>query len=400
MSSSKKLAEICCIRTGKLDSNQFALGGQYPFFTCAPTPLAIDSYAFDDDVILIAGNNAGGNFHLNRYRGKFNAYQRTYILTSKERVNLDYVFYSLKLELMRLKGKSQGSQTKFLTMPILNSIEVAQSSDEEQTKIAAALSALDAKIELNNRINAELEGLAKLLYDYWFVQYDFPDENGKPYKSSGGAMVYNEQLKREIPAGWGVGALIDIANITMGQSPPGESYNENCDGELFFQGCTDFGARFPKERQFTTQPTRFARLGDILLSVRAPVGTINLANKLCCIGRGLAALNSKTSHQSFLYGVMLELKQVFDSRNAIGTTFGSITKEDLFSLSVILPPENILDRFELAVKPMFLKQNRVESESIHLETLRDWLLPMLMNGQVRVEGALSEVKCHIKATSV
>ncbi len=253
-----------------------------------------------------------------------------------------------------------------------------------QQKIAAVLSALDAKIELNGRINAELESMAKALYDYWFVQFDFPNEKGKLYKSAGGKMVWNEELKREIPLGWEVGELSDIANITMGQSPPGESYNDEGEGVIFFQGCTDFGNRFPSVRQYTTQPTRFAKAGDILLSVRAPVGTINIAKEDCCIGRGLAALNSKDNTITYLLEVMRNLKQVFDRRNVNGTTFGSITKDDLFSLKVLKPEKNILDQYQKIIYPAFEKQNKLELESQTLTELRDWLLPMLMNGQVRV----------------
>ena len=255
--------------------------------------------------------------------------------------------------------------------------------DEQQT-IASVLSSLDSKIELNNRINAELEAMARTIYDYWFVQFDFPDADGRPYKSSGGKMVWNEELKRDVPEGWGVGELKDIANITMGQSPPGESYNEEGKGIIFFQGCTDFGNRFPAVRLFTTDPTRFAKAGDILLSVRAPVGTLNIAKEDCCIGRGLASLNSKDNCIPYLYGVMKNLKQIFDRRNIDGTTFGSITKDDLFSLKAIRPSNKILNRYDQIMNPVFEKQNKLELENQKLSHLRDWLLPMLMNGQVRV----------------
>jgi len=279
-----------------------------------------------------------------------------------------------------------------ITFDLLCDYKIRVPDVADQKKIASILSSLDAKIDLNNRINAELEAMAKTLYDYWFVQFDFPfdfaqgkpDKNGKPYKSSGGKMVWNKELKREIPEGWEVGELSDIANITMGQSPPGESYNESGAGMIFYQGCTDFGKRFPTVRMFTTQPTRFAKAGDILLSVRAPVGTLNIANVDCCIGRGLAALNSKTNCISYLYGVMADFKQVFDRRNVDGTTFGSITKEDLFSLSVIKPGKSILEKFQKLLFPAFEKQNQIELENQHLSSLRDWLLPMLMNGQVKV----------------
>ncbi|WP_298610019.1 restriction endonuclease subunit S [uncultured Thiothrix sp.] len=253
-----------------------------------------------------------------------------------------------------------------------------------QDKIAAVLFSIDQKIEINNRINAKLEAMAKTLYDYWFVQFDFPDENGKPYKSSGGKMVYSKELKREIPAVWEVKELHQIANITMGQSPEGSSYNEDGNGTVFFQGSTDFGIRFPNIRQYTTQPSRFAKAGDILLSVRAPVGTMNIADIDCCIGRGLAALKSKDGFDAYLFYVMDYFKRLFDRRNSEGTTFGSITKNDLFSLQVAYPDKLLLQAYDdvIAENNKLVLNNQKENQK--LTALRDWLLPMLMNGQVQV----------------
>lgn len=254
-----------------------------------------------------------------------------------------------------------------------------------QQKIAQVLSALDRKIALNQQINTELEKMAKTLYDYWFVQFDFPDENGNPYKSSGGEMVYNPELKREVPKGWEVKKLGEIANITMGQSPSGDSYNEERNGTIFFQGCTDFNWRYPTIRQYTTQPSRMAKKGDILLSVRAPVGTMNLTNFDCCIGRGLAALNSKNNANSFLFYVMKSFEKDFALRNSVGTTFGSITKDDLFSLKLIFPMENVLQKYEEIISKYNEMISKRSIETQKLTQLRDFLLPMLMNGQVEVE---------------
>ena len=269
---------------------------------------------------------------------------------------------------------------------------------QTQRGVAAVLSALDSKIELNNRINAELEGMAKLLYDYWFVQFDFPMTaaqaaalgkphlTGHPYRASGGKMIYNETLKREIPEGWEATTLSQFANITMGQSPPGDSYNQKASGMVFFQGSTDFGWRYPQVREFTTAPSRLAKAGDILLSVRAPVGTLNIADQACCIGRGLAALNAKSGHDSFLFEVMLYFKTIFDRRNTSGTTFGSITKDDLHSLEFACPSKDspLLDAFEEKMKPAHKTILNNHQQNQELTQLRDWLLPMLMNGQVTV----------------
>lgn len=381
----KTIGDACNIRTGKLDANRAVKDGDYPFFTCAEFPEKIDHYAFDGDVVLIAGNNARGNFHVSRYQGKFNAYQRTYVLTAKPGYDIDYIYYALKLELKRLREKAQGSQTKFLTMPILTSISLRDFVESEQSTVSKILKILDKKIALNNRINAELETMAKTLYDYWFVQFDFPDANGKPYKTSGGKMVYNATLKREVPVGWAVNTLSQIANITMGQSPAGESYNEDGIGTLFFQGSTDFGWLFPNPRQYTTSPARMAKKGDILLSVRAPVGDMNIANADCCIGRGLAALNSKSHSDGFLFYVMKYFKQIFDRRNAEGTTFGSMTKDDLHSLQVVCPEPGLLKRYDDIVSEYNKMIFSRSLENQDLIKLRDWLLPLLMNGQVTVK---------------
>lgn len=237
--------------------------------------------------------------------------------------------------------------------------------------------------------NNNLEAMAKQLYDYWFVQFDFPNEEGKPYKSSGGEMVWNDKLKRKIPKGWNDGQLSDIANITMGQSPDGSSYNENGDGILFYQGSTDFGLRFPSVRQYTNAPSRYAYEGDVLMSVRAPVGVLNIANNNCCIGRGLAALNSKIGSVTHLYYILNGLKVAFEQRNATGTTFGSITKDDLHSLPIVKPTNDIIKSFEQVCKPMFDKQMTLGKEIDSLTRQRDELLPLLLNGQVSVNYHLA-----------
>lgn len=303
---------------------------------------------------------------------------------NQNKADLYYVFYTLIYKKPEVLSKAGGSIQKNLYVSALETISLNHKDLPTQKSIAKVLSDLDAKIELNNKINRELEAMAKTLYDYWFVQFDFPNADGKPYKSSGGKMVYNAELKREIPEGWAVKKLSQIANITMGQSPSGSSYNDDGIGEIFFQGSTDFGWRYPTIRQYTTEPSRMAKSGDILLSVRAPVGTLNIADNDCCIGRGLAALNSKSGYDSYLYYVMEYFKQIFDHRNNSGTTFGSITKDDLHSLKLVYPKDDLLKKYNKTVSKynqMILNNHK---QNQHLTALRDWLLPMLMNGQVTV----------------
>ncbi|MCA3176332.1 MAG: restriction endonuclease subunit S [Burkholderiales bacterium] len=294
---------------------------------------------------------------------------------------MHYVFTYIR---RAIQNSATGSIQDNINIEYLTSLKFKIPVKNYQDKIAAVLSALDAKIDCNNRINAELETLAKTLYDYWFVQFDFPDANGKPYKSSGGKMIYNATLKREIPEGWEDKQLTQIANITMGTSPMGDSLNDIGEGVEFFQGSTDFGWQFPTVRQYTTQPVRIAKRGDILLSVRAPVGDLNVAQIDCCIGRGLAALNSKDGFDGFLFYVMQYFKTIFDRRNGEGTTFGSITKDDLHSLPLAYPPTELLKEYDKIVSKYNQMVFARSMENQQLAQLRDWLLPLLMNGQVTV----------------
>lgn len=309
--------------------------------------------------------------------------------TKPTEVNFDYLYHLLKSNIFKnwiKANKAEGSTINHLYQCDLERFEIDLPCLAQQEGIAKILNDIDDKIALNRSMNQTLEAMAKQLYDYWFVQFDFPDKNGKPYKSSGGKMVWNKKLKREIPEGWNDGKLSEIANITMGQSPEGSSYNDKGDGVLFYQGSTDFGMRFPAVRQYTTSPTRYARKGDILMSVRAPVGAINIANNDCCIGRGLSALNSKIGSMTHLYFIIDGLRVAFERQNSTGTTFGSITKDDLFELPVVVPRQNIIDAFEKVCRTIYDKQMNLGEEVSSLTTLRDTLLPLLMNGQVTIKN--------------
>ena len=301
-------------------------------------------------------------------------------------VDPQYVSYYLLSShvLKAINNAAVGSTMASLNMDIIGDIKITLPSYEKQCKIAAVLKALDDKRAINTAVNDNLQQMAKTIYDYWFTQFDFPNNDGKPYRSSGGPMVWDDNLKKEIPQGWTSGQLSDIANIAMGQSPEGSTYNEEQNGTVFFQGCTDFGNRFPEPRVYTTAPTRFAKAGDILMSVRAPVGTLNIALEDCCIGRGLAALNSKFGSQLHLMYTLVMFKSHFDIMDSNGTTFGSITKDELYEMKVVIPPAEQMEAFERMVQPIEQKIKQCELENRELTRQRNWLLPMLMNGQASV----------------
>lgn len=313
--------------------------------------------------------------------------QRVGKVIAKDCADIVYLHYLLSTSLVRnqIEATASGTKQRNTSPEKIYDVDVWVSDKTTQEKIGAFLHKFELKIQNNIQVCRELETMAKTFYDYWFTQFDFPNEEGKPYRSSGGAMEWNDQLKRRIPKGWEAGQLSDIANITMGQSPAGETYNEDGNGTIFYQGCTDFGTRFPVPRVYTTAPTRFAQAGDILMSVRAPVGTLNVAIEACSIGRGLAALNSKIGSQLYLWYTLAGFKQLFRVLDGNGTTFGSITKDALYEMKVVIPNLTQVRAFDKIVQPIEQKIRVIEEENRELTKLRDWLLPMLMNGQATVE---------------
>ena len=325
------------------------------------------------------------------FSGKYIQSQDVALIKCNEKLYPDFAFYLIPSKMVRFQLSAAAQQTKIRhTSPDkIKDCTVWVPEYSVQKKIGDLLTTIDKKISINREINRNLEELAKQIYDYWFVQFDFPNEDGKPYKTSGGKMVWNELLKRDIPVGWEVGILSDIAYITMGQSPDGSSYNETGVGIIFYQGSTDFGIRFPTIRVYTTSPKRFAKKGDILMSVRAPVGILNIANHDCCIGRGLAALKSKVASMVHLWFTMEVFKQRFEGKNLSGTTFGAITKDELFSLPVVVPPKELLLMFNKKTLSIFNNQLSIGAEIDKLTSLRDTLLPLLMNGQVTLNSCLS-----------
>ena len=290
--------------------------------------------------------------------------QSCYGLRAKDFVDSCFLYYLLKQSVNILKHNTDGSVFDTITRETFENISVKLPPLPTQQKIAAILSSLDDKIELNNKINTNLEQQAQALFKNWFV--DFEPFGGK------------------MPEGWKVGKLSDIAEITMGQSPDGKSYNENGIGTVFYQGRAEFGTRFPTRRLFTTEPKRMAKKFDTLMSVRAPVGDTNIANEDCCIGRGLAAIHSKDEHQSFVHYTVVSLRPQLDVFNGEGTVFGCINRDALNNMEIIIPAKNELDKFEQIVASLDADIYNRSEENDRLQIIRDTLLPKLMNGEIEV----------------
>ena len=270
----------------------------------------------------------------------------------------------------------------------------------EQRAIAHILGTLDDKIELNRRMNETLEEMARAIFKSWFVDFDpvrakmdgswrrgesLPGMPAEMYELFPSRLVDSEL--GEIPEGWGVGTVGDCFHLTMGQSPPGRTYNDEGEGLPFFQGCSDFGFRYPTNRRFCTAPTRIAESEDTLVSVRAPVGDINKAWERCCIGRGLAALKHKSGSPSFTYYSVWAIQQEIQQYEHTGTVFGAINKEQFKALKTVEPKLAAVDLFETFVLPLDERIRLNVSESRTLAGLRDTLLPKLISGELRVPDA-------------
>ena len=296
-------------------------------------------------------------------------YQR-YIISNKQlRARVDraavdplFAFYWFASREMveYIQQRNTGSSVPLINLGVLRSLPLPLPPLAEQRAIAHILGALDDKIELNQRMNATLEAMARALFRSWFVDFDpvWAKLDGRaPFGLDLDiAALFPEQLEDStlgpIPKGWQIGSIGESFNLTMGQSPPGDTYNEEGHGTPFYQGRTDFGFRFPARRVYCSAPTRYAKAGDTLVSVRAPVGDTNTANEQCCIGRGVAAVRHKSGAKSFTFYTLANLYSDFARFEAEGTIFGSINKDSFKKLRFLIPPTELIAAFEQRATPL------------------------------------------------
>jgi Restriction endonuclease S subunits len=243
----------------------------------------------------------------------------------------------------------------------------------EQSRIATVLSWFDDLIEVKKRQNEILEKTAMAIFKSWFIDFE-------PFRD--GEFVYSEELGKEIPKGWEVKKIGEIAEIIMGQSPPSKFYNEDGIGIPFIQGKGQLGKYTPQTTIFCSCDGKLARAYDILLTVRAPVGELNLADKEYIIGRGIASIRSNYWPFLFLYfNFNRELLKSLEK----GTTYDAIVKEDIENLLIVIPPSHILQSFHSLVEPLFQKIILNQKQIMTLRKIRDTILPLLVFGKLRVE---------------
>lgn len=271
-----------------------------------------------------------------------------------------YLATSPEFRQVAIKSMVGSSGRQRVQQPVLENLELVVPELPKQKRIGGFLAAIDDKIALNAKINDNLQQQAMALYAEMFLNSSNNDVTS--------------------------GTLSDIAVITMGQSPSGSSYNEDGVGEVFYQGRAEFGFRFPRRRLFTTEPKRMAVAGDVLLSVRAPVGDLNMAYERCCIGRGLGAIHSKTGHSSFVLYTMFALRSQLNVFNGEGTVFGSINMDALNAIPIDVPLVTKIDRFEAVAHPIDELIRTNYEENCRLEAIRNSLLPKLMSGEIDVSA--------------
>jgi len=309
---------------------------------------------------------------------------------------LSYALYSFEKTLQSFMDGSTG-QAELDKVRVFNLLTKIPKDGAKQKKIAAVLSALDAKIELNNRINAELEAMAKTLYDYWFVQFDFPDAKGHPYKSSGGKMVYSKKLKREIPAGWNVEPLIDCCSVIdcLHSKKPDACFE--ADKYFLIQlenildnGLLDVTAKYHVSKaDYETWTSRIEiRNYDVVMTNAGRIAAFAQVPEyiVCGIGRNITAIRPNSISPSYFFLSLsgLDVQKQISANLDHGAFFKSFNVKGIKILQLIRPAEQIETVFERMAAPIIKKRQLVMNENQRLSGLRDFLLPMLMNGQVRV----------------
>ena len=357
MSLTKKLKEIVNIKTGKLDSNAAVENGEYPFFTCDPNTLKIDQWAYDTEAVLLAGNNASGNYSAKYYKGRFNAYQRTYIIESKddELLNTKFLCYSMNQKLRLLKTMSAGTSTKFLTAKILNNLEIPVPSIIIQRNIASILSAYDDLIENNQKQIKLLEEAAQRLYKEWFVDLRFPG-----YETV--------KIIDGVPEGWKKVFVTDLLDIKYGRD-----HKKLEDGNVPVYGSSGI-MRYANRKLYSGESVLIPRKGSL--------------NNISYVDGDFWAIDtmfySIPKMKTIAKYAYLFLSSLDMSSYNIGAAVPSMTVNILARISMLLPTEMVLRNFANAIEPLFERMKRLNKQCRIAAEARDRLLPKLMNGEIEV----------------
>ena len=350
-----KLKDLSLIKTGKLDSNEAVSGGTYPFFTCDPNTLRINNWAYDTEAVLLAGNNASGNYTAKYYNGKFNAYQRVYIIETadRSRLNTRYLCYAMNQQLQLLKTMSSGSTTKFLTLGMLHGLDIPLPAIADQDKIVSVLSVYDDLIENNQKQIKLLEEAAQRLYKEWFIDLRFPGHETTPIVDG-------------IPQGWENASVTDLLEIRYGKDHKGLA-----DGCIPVYGSGGIMRKVDKIL-YSGESVLIPRKGSLnnILLVSGDFWTIDTM---------FYSVPKRPNVAKYVY---LYLTGIDMYAMNIGAAVPSMTVKILDGMRLLCPSDSILELFETTAKPYYEMIELLKKKQSMLGETRDRLLPKLMSGEI------------------
>lgn len=385
--ATQKLRDISVIKTGKLDSNAAVENGAYPFFTCDPQTLRINKWAYDTEAVLLAGNNASGNYTAKYYRGKFNAYQRTYIIEAadSERLSVRFLCYAINQQLRLLKAMSSGSTTKFLTIRMLHNLDIPCPEIEVQDMIVNVLGTIDDLIENNQKQIKLLEETARRLYKEWFVNFRFPGYEDTPIVDG-------------VPEGWEIRPSSDVFTFIRGKSYTSKELSNN-QGTLMvnLKNISAFGGyNRNAEKRFTGKYKEEQQLtpGDIIMGVtdmtqeRRLVGHTAMVPDLkekMTFSMDLIKLIPISVSKNYLYGTMLYGGFSYKiSPLANGVNVLHLKPEAIMNLPILVPSSSVMEAFDNVFNPICFRIESLQEQIDVASEARDRLLPKLMSGEIEV----------------
>ena len=376
-----KLKDLSLIKTGKLDSNEAVSGGTYPFFTCDPNTLRINNWAYDTEAVLLAGNNASGNYTAKYYNGKFNAYQRVYIIETadRSRLNTRYLCYAMNQQLQLLKTMSSGSTTKFLTLGMLHGLDIPLPAIADQDKIVSVLSVYDDLIENNQKQIKLLEEAAQGLYKEWFVALRFPGHETTPIVDG-------------VPEGW---SMCTAGNVI--EFNPKTPLKKGCIKQSVPMTALSTSSMVLNSSEFTMTESNSGakfRNGDTLLARITPC----LENGKTAFVAGITSEEGAVGSTEFIvmrakkinpYMVYLLARTEEFRKTAINSMTGSDGRQraqvdKIMQFPYLLAPQSTLEAFSQLVEPIFEQVYLKNSQIAQLSQARDRLLPKLMSGEIEV----------------
>lgn len=364
--------------------------GRYPVYGGNGLRGYTDSYNFEGECAIIGRQGAYcGNVRY--FKGKAFMTEHAIVVVPNEKNVAGYL--ALKFSLIDLKRYQGQSAQPGLSVKTLTEVDIDLPDKCTQEKVFAVINSIDSKIEVNNKIISELESMAKTIYDYWFLQFDFPDENGKPYKSSGGKMVWNEELKREIPEGWTCYSIKDIFDVNKYGIGSFEQYDyvNYLDTSNLTRNLIGEYDKIISKEDLPSRAKRKINKNDVLFSVVRPnqehFGIIKFPVENMIASTGFAVLSSKKVYINDILYLFLTSKDILDKlikiADSSASSYPAINADDIMELKIALPMDERFKEFlNKKFDSVFTTVHLKNMENKELASLRDWLLPMLMNGQV------------------